>query len=75
MNITPKLVLAFLAAVLVIMASFTLLGWLFSFTGLFFAGSLFSDANPIGTAGVLLALVVGGFYLFKIGFSVLKNLL
>ena len=73
MNITPKFITTLAIALLVIAGSFILLGWFFSFSRVFFAQGLFSITNPIGIIGIILILVVGGFYLFKIGFSVMKN--
>ena len=75
MKINPKKILLFLIAMIVISFSFTLLSWLFNFSGVFFFEDLFSFTNPLGIVSIVLILVVGGFYLFKIGFSVLKGLI
>ena len=74
MKINPKTILLFLVAMIVISFSFTLLSWLFNFGEVFFYEDLFSFTNPLGIIGIVLMLVVGGFYLFKIGFTVLKDL-
>jgi len=72
MNIARFLII-FLIAFLVIGAAFTLLGWFFQFSGLFFVEDLFANANPLGIIGTVAILLVGGFYLFNIGFTVLRN--
>ena len=57
----------------VIAAAFTIMHWFFAFNGTLFSQGIFSQANPLGALTIILVLVVGGFYLFKIGFAALKN--
>lgn len=73
MNINPKTIAYILIAFLIIGLAFLLINWLFNFTGIFFTDKIFSTASPLGFVGIILVLIVGGFYLFKIGFTALKN--
>ena len=47
--------------------------WFFAFNGTLFSQGIFSSANPLGVLTIIVVLVVGGFYLFKIGFTALKS--
>ncbi len=70
---TPKTILFFIIGLLVIASSFTLMGWFFSLNGALLSEEIFSKANPLGLITITAVLVIGGFYLFKIGFATMKN--
>ncbi|MEK6942272.1 MAG: hypothetical protein AABW85_05435 [archaeon] len=65
--------LLLVAGFLVIATAFLLMRWFFAFNGTLFSQGIFSSANPLGVLTIIVVLVVGGFYLFKIGFTALKS--
>ncbi|MBI2598349.1 MAG: hypothetical protein HYW50_04085 [Candidatus Diapherotrites archaeon] len=68
-----KTAIYFSIAFLAIFFAFTLMNWLFSFSGSLFSSNIFQTSNPLGVLGIIAVLSIGGFYVFKIGFEVLKN--
>lgn len=52
---------------------FLLLGMLVSFQEILLLPDLLTDYNPFGILGIFAILIFGGFYLARIGFTLLKN--
>ncbi len=52
---------------------FLLIGMFVSFQEILLLPDLLTDYNPFGILGIFAVLIFGGFYLGKIGFTLLRN--
>lgn len=70
-SLIPKIFLG----IILILISFLVFGWLMQFLIVSTFPELFNVTNPIGVFGIILMLVFGGIYLFKIAFNSIKGLI
>ncbi|MFH1586563.1 MAG: hypothetical protein ABID38_01760 [Candidatus Diapherotrites archaeon] len=62
-----------LVAAAIFLFGFLLLGMFVSFQEILLVPDLLTEYNPFGILGIFAALILGGLYLGKIGFTLLRN--